>query len=1648
MAFPNFFPSEDTPEVKPAGNFFPTEAELSETGVMSQTVLKEIAERYATVSGKNYEEAYADVVNKGAENVFFTDYSLPAIDILETAIKENYDFQKLQEESSKFNENKKTVLESKDSGDIAIALTEEDMFQDPLWRMTVVMDRVRKGFANAYPKEGMVGSAMSFVGAVTSEMTSGAVLDFLNTVGLNVGREARGAEAYKLLQEAKSLEEVDKIVNDLVAYSKEYGYTGSGNPILMTQELMSILSGGESEYPIFNTAANVLTSGFAFEGLKAAAQARKASTAIDFVDLTAAVKGTDGGNKAVSVALSNAETTARISDHADYDINRLIKTTPDSAIDVTAKPTDDFEKFKDIEDGLKQSKSFVQDISRRYSGDDVSAFEEITRIAREKLSNYAKITDTSLANVTAETIERAVPVKTVKTVQTPSSVPLKKKARKIGEAAYANDKLYNKAIKYVLDLPEEENLSVTALSKHLNLKDRAEAFPFISRMRAEKILSNGNSKLVDTFEEALKLKKPREEIAEDVITGTEKEITVEEPLRFQTTGEPVYDVEEGLFNSRYVSAIFVKSDGTLFKNKEDAEKVAKTYGESEVIETTNGFYLKYRSSISASESTKATRTGKGIKDFYYDQEALRSFSGVPWLDTVIFSGKHITTKFLQSSYIMGMKKSAAILSDYAEVLKNSFLKLDAADRDGIDKVLTHLRDEDSFSRNTFYDQTEFAVKFYQLTGGRATTPKVFEAYEDLVKFLNTVWRIEAERPLKEVQRLNGFHATFKDGKSYVVFRTTAKPEVVYDIDAGKAIKSDALNNRPVYEVFEESGFSSSSGYSKYVVGSIENSRPVIAEDVYGFTPGGSRIIDDFNFILAQKKIVKDISGTDRLSRPVTGVIGKTEKELQKALNEIETLRLAFLNTNIDDVTFEDLVKKNNGFDPSSVSANSTKSGKQAFADWMESHGYSMDVPLELVRRKTPIGVKSIEGDDTYEQALFKNINPPSGNKTRITYGYGNGSLYKSTTVLEALPRKWAASQHYLGRRDYEKFAVQGFLLGAEKAGVIISGPVSKKRSLMDRLVNTVIDTSTPTGRKFAIEQKLIKDRLAVDREASVKIYDAFLNMAGHYLIDLKVNKKKPGILLNNKYVQKLTEYATRDISSRDPIAFIRGISFHPQFGVLNPDSMVMQATGVLNAMSRTNPVEAARAVSLYKVIRGALINPTEKNMKEVYKRSLAANLVSDEKEFTEVVNYLRNSGWMQIHDNIALGSMATVNISKFGNYTQTAANISTLGYREANIMNHVVSANIAYREFRKIPKYSKMDITKGFGKTEFERFMAYRIEDLSGSMSLASAAGWQKGLPSLALQYMSQPIRLTEDMLIGRLSPGERLYFTTQQLALFGASGTLPTAVGYSLYTSLSDNKETAAIDRDLYTLARWGTLDYVLSNLFGVYTSMTDRTAASVAILDVWNKVTNGKFTEVIGGPSGNIYKNWYDAGSNLFESAYNSMYVLANTGELQLQLVSDDFETTLRKIVRTADVGLRSYYLYQYGEFTRKNGDRFPIKYPSQAALASILGIPLQDVTLSYDIYELNQKANDYLNKISKEVERLHKASAAAETTEEYIQLRKEIEVLLLPLDRRDRQRIVSKLREDKSTERMVDFNLRVMGNEAAKQLDEALKNIEGTE
>jgi hypothetical protein len=1620
MAFSdNYFRQEDPEKVKNTNYFLP---DTEGSKVLSNTVFKETVERYAVRSGKSYEEAYKEVVRTGPENIFLSDYTPPTVDILDKAIKENYDFVKLQEEQSKYTDNIKTVLESKDSADLARDLTEEDMFKDPLWKTTIIMDRVRKNFANATPEEGIVGSAFSFIGAVASEMTVGAFNDLLNTIGLNVGREARGEEAYKLLTEAQSLEEVDKIILDLVSYAKQYGYTGSGNPFLMTSELISVLSAGESEYPVVNTALNVLTSGTVWKGVGAigdAVTAKKASQAIDYVDLNAAVKGTEGGNTATAVALKTEGTTARVSDHAEYDAMRIIKTSPDSAIDVTVKPTDAFEKAKDIEYSLRVKKSFIEDISKRYAGDDVAIQDEITRVVKETLSDYAKITDTAVANVSIEDLEKIT-----------APVATKGKPKKVSPAAYADESFYDKVIRYVIDLSEDEIFSVTKIAKDLGLEKREEVFPFINRMKVEKIVSGTGAKLVNTFEEALKLKKPMEAPVKEAATSA-----------VNVKGEPVFTVEDALLNNRYAVANFVKSDGTLFKNRSDAEKIVSTYGQGEVVETTGGFYIKYRSAISLKDSAPSTKVGSGIKSFYTEREAIRSLG--PLLN--YFSrGKQTTSRFLQSSYILGMKKSSAILSQYADVLKKSFLKLSSKDQEAIDKVLTHLRDEDSFSRSTFYDELEFAMKFAQLNGGRTATKEIVEGYDDLVRFFNTVNIVQADKALKRVVADKGFYANFRGKGGYVVFRTTKTPEFVYDTDSGKTLKGSELNNRPVYELFDDAGISTDKGYTRFVVGSIENSRPVRHDDVYGFTPGNSRIFDDFSFIGVQDNIVQDISGEMRNARPITAILGKTKNEVDKAVKEVEILRTTYLDKAITDEAFEELVKKHNGFDPAFVSASSVKAGKQAFSEWMEAHQLSMDRPLKVVSRKDSIGKVSTEGDYLYEDSLYKNLNPASGKKARVSFGYGNGSLYKNSTALDTLPRLWSSSQYYLGRRDYEKMAVEGFLKGAKEAGVIVGGPVSNKRNLMDRLLNTEIDTSTIAGRKFAIEQKVLKDRLAVDRENTVVgVYDNFVNFMGEKLTDIAVSDSKLAkAIKNNRYFKSLREYSTSDVNSRDPYSFIRGLTFHPNFGFLNPDSAIIQASGVLNAATRTNPAEAARATSLYMSMRGVLINPTEENIKEVFKRSFAANLVSDEKEFKEIVNYLRDSGWLQIHDNVALGSAQSVRVTKPGLYGQALLNASAFGYREGNILNHIVSTNIAYREFRAIPKNKNLDITKGFGKTEFERFMAYRVEDLSGSMSMASAAPWQKGFPSLAMQYLSQPIRATEDMFIGRLNPNERALFLTQQLALYGASGTVPTAIGASYLLDGLWNKEEKPMDRDLYTTVRWGLLDYTLSNLIGEYTAMSNRLASGTAILDTVKNMYYGKFTEVISGPSGNIYYNWFTSGKDLFESSFNALVVLANTEELQGGLVADDFEKALRKTIRTADIGLRSYYLYQYGEYTRKDGDKIPVNYPSVTAMSNLLGIPLQDQTLFFEAIDLKKNADAYLTSIGDDVERLHKARADAYAEgkfEEYHSYSREIEVLLLPLDKRDKDKIIkTRLRGNDSTSNTLDYIFRNLGSEAARQLD----------
>lgn len=219
---------------------------------------------------------------------------------------------------------------------------------------------------------------------------------------------------------------------------------------------------------------------------------------------------------------------------------------------------------------------------------------------------------------------------------------------------------------------------------------------------------------------------------------------------------------------------------------------------------------------------------------------------------------------------------------------------------------------------------------------------------------------------------------------------------------------------------------------------------------------------------------------------------------------------------------------------------------------------------------------------------------------------------------------------------------------------------------------------------------------------------------------------------------------------------------------------------------------------------------------------------------------------------------------------------------------------------------------------------------------------------------------MMENLFFNRnLTPMEKVRLGTGQLAFYGAAGW---GLGGQLNALL--DKSSTELDPEVYTLLRYGVGDYLISEMTGVQTGLGGRLAVGEGMVDLYNNILDGKFVEIIGGPSGSIAVDSGTAALSLLQSTVSGDWNIAAT----------DFNKVLRNI-STWDKAVRARWILQTGEYISKRGEVQATGLTPEAAILNTLGAKLQEVEFQYDLNKIVQGDKEMVQEVSNRVRELHK-------------------------------------------------------------------------
>jgi len=1043
-----------------------------------------------------------------------------------------------------------------------------------------------------------------------------------------------------------------------------------------------------------------------------------------------------------------------------------------------------------------------------------------------------------------------------------------------------------------------------------------------------------------------------------------------------------------------------KDTGTPFVDYFNAERFALNFG-GKVMAEGDGYVVEISRNLSLKNVGKAT-----------EAEDLNSF-----LFDAIASPEATSSQSLNTLLKRGTSRIGTVLQDIGAKHAAIYKKVSRKDVNTIDSILSELRDGKDSYRREWYTLNEFKDKFYNITG-READQNILDAYVSSNKLNETAWLVRADKFLKKATDQNMFVGSFnklanRKLRAVERFRIPTEIKKVYDVDTGTLLDIKNIGTRKIFQDVE--GVKVGDEIAFYVTGDLRSSRRLFHSDVFGYQPGGSRGTANISNLVVQEGAMREVNGLAFSARAKTLVAARTVKEATKSATEINNILKAIRASvgettgkvsasvikNTEEIT--NVIRANNGFNPSVETVDD-------FLKFMDDAGMSLnDVKVVGANDEiSKIGIGGLDyfqhgGATTYRDLYELNSNPTSAFRDKILFGYGGGS-FKMINPLTAIERDFSRGVNYLAQRSYLKNATEGLLKGGEKY-IINKGEISKM-GLYQRLKKAEFNTATKEGEKFAREQKTIIARME-EKSAFAKAWERRTNQLAQYIFD--------------KTGGKLDVF---DKMSFDPTIALRGFAFDLKLGLFNIDQLIVQSSGA-SAIISVSPKFGSMAALSYLPMRIAMTNSATR--KAIGKR-VGKMIGMTEQEWDEMITYMDRSGRFQIDQTVQ-----EIN----GAYDMgmgTVQRLRTKGrvfFNEGERTVRLMANNVAYREFRL--KFPTLDVTTEEGFRMMDEFITHRADALTMNMTSASAAGWQKGILSVPTQWLSYNARMIENLFFSRnLTVPEKIRLGLGQLAFYGAAGW-----GLGGFMNSAIDKYSVEMDPEVYTLLRYGVLDFLVSEMTGVQTGFGGRLAVGEGMVDLYSNLTTNSFVETIGGPSGKVAVDSASAALGLVQSVISGNWNIAAT----------DFNKVLRNI-NTWDKVARARWILQTGEYVSKRGEVQASNLSPEAAVLNALGAKLQAVELQYDVNEILKDDKTMVQEVSNRIRELNTHMWEAMVNNEVTtaqEFANEIAALKAPLTFAQRQQV-----EAYTKASLIEFSDRVVKNglnNGHSTLIRQLQKVQGT-
>ena len=1013
--------------------------------------------------------------------------------------------------------------------------------------------------------------------------------------------------------------------------------------------------------------------------------------------------------------------------------------------------------------------------------------------------------------------------------------------------------------------------------------------------------------------------------------------------------------------------------------------------------------------------------------FLYDDLTLENQGFMGALENVLYSARAVLDPGTTASILRAEAAQSAAMAAMQKQIGKVFGGATKEELKSVETMLEAVVDGDLSTYTRQLTDSEFNAHFGQKFG-RPPTPKEKELWDWNMELSDELWKLDADKVLKERIQQGFNEAHFIDGE----WKVTRPKDLNVDDDVIDGTSKAPMTREQIEQSGAKGRFVELSDDQLITVGDkayrhiwvsddmARKAQSIRHENVLGYRPGFSRQYRAPKFFIKQNTTAS-LGGRKVAGKPLTIGLARSRKIGEQAVDQLNNIlgeiakrfpkRMSTKNVldqmekmdNASKAAITNVLLKNNAWDHSIDTFDKLHSFiREEGIDVFEKVGIAAD--SDAIQVMNDAG-ELVAGTTTFRDSLLRQSSSvhTRGKQLRNM----EGGVAETLTPYESMLSGASRSLHYRSWREVLDTQAEQWWRASKE--FISNAPNLEKAAPMQRLkAAELIDN--PKAKRLG----LARDAILRTQGLENKLGENLLNMYGDTLEDFIINNSK------HKNATKLGIKAGNVI--RNFPDHLRSLAYNVKLGLFNPVHLMVQASQMAQIMAVTslgvtkgrNPLNIIKDGSAWftiRAMRAASDNPdTVRGIAEATYATLGFNSAD---EFLDMYRAIQGTGRLDVAHTIAdKGGMVAPDLSMAGSL-QAIGEKSRMFFNEGERWGRGYAGVAAWREM--VEKYG----AKAAGSKKFMDEWWVRQDDLTFNMTSALSAPWQRSNLSLTFQFMTFFSRITEAITRrGGLSKGDRAALISGNIMMFGGAAG---GMGAYLDEKRADrNSFWATLSPEEYTILRDGAIG-ALWSAAGIG-DISERLSPVQGIVDFMERINEDDYVTVVSGPGGNTL------ASLVMDGGAVAINAVGNRPDTFLP----DFQKFLSNASGYSNA-TKAYIAFMYGQAYNRDGGLVAEGISGTEALGILFGGTPKAVSDTYRDIAVSKSQKEMAIDLGKEMKRHYELAIRAreegdfDTAAENFKYALAIDSLMTPWQRKTAKKIWAKSYESLQ-QRMLESKLKM--------------------